>query len=434
MKNIYLGLSLAAMMAAGIAGEALAAAPQKSPAYARDKEGSFFADKYYYEIISKADKTVRFGIDFGNDQRPYSGDVVVPATVTDPSDNTEYTVVEIGPFAFDEDATRLNSVTLPTTIRRIDQYSFWGTVISELVIPEGVEEIEKESFMEAQLVTLTLPGTLQTLGADIFCDNKQLESVTMTEGIETIGDSMFSGCVKLKEFSLPTTVKHIGAMAFFECVELPEFVIPEGVETIDKYAFSRCQAFTSITLPETALTLGKGVFCDMEYITTATLPEALTEIPEETFSYCASLPSYVIHDNVRSIGTRSFEWCLDLKEITFGAGMESIGEAAFDRDEKITMVRSKAQVPPTGASFMPAVYANARLVVPAGSKDAYQNAEGWKEFVTIQEDDETQGVGELITDGAAAEYFTLEGVRVANPGSGLYLRRSGDKVTKVIIK
>ncbi len=39
-----------------------------------------------------------------------------------------------------------------------------------------------------------------------------------------------------------------------------------------------------------------------------------------------------------------------------------------------------------------------------------------------------------VSEDAAVEYFNLQGVRVANPENGLYIRRQGDKVTKVIVK
>ena len=45
------------------------------------------------------------------------------------------------------------------------------------------------------------------------------------------------------------------------------------------------------------------------------------------------------------------------------------------------------------------------------------------------------GVNEIIdsTDDRE-EYYNLQGVRVANPESGIYIRRCGDKVEKIIVK
>ncbi len=47
----------------------------------------------------------------------------------------------------------------------------------------------------------------------------------------------------------------------------------------------------------------------------------------------------------------------------------------------------------------------------------------------------TSGVEDVVLGSdAAAEYFNLQGVRVAQPAAGLYLRRCGDKVEKVVVK
>ncbi|MDE6854807.1 MAG: hypothetical protein K2J38_07085, partial [Muribaculaceae bacterium] len=43
-------------------------------------------------------------------------------------------------------------------------------------------------------------------------------------------------------------------------------------------------------------------------------------------------------------------------------------------------------------------------------------------------------IGAEAADNAPAEYFNLQGVRVANPESGLYIRRQGGKATKVYVK
>ena len=44
------------------------------------------------------------------------------------------------------------------------------------------------------------------------------------------------------------------------------------------------------------------------------------------------------------------------------------------------------------------------------------------------------GVESIEEDETPAEYFTLEGIRVENPAKGIYIRRQGEKVTKVLIK
>lgn len=81
------------------------------------------------------------------------------------------------------------------------------------------------------------------------------------------------------------------------------------------------------------------------------------------------------------------------------------------------------------------VYSNAELIVPVGAVDAYSAADGWKEFFTIK-DANWSGVEETLTDAesdAAVEYYNLQGVRVMNPGKGLYIKRQGSRTTNVVL-
>ena len=49
--------------------------------------------------------------------------------------------------------------------------------------------------------------------------------------------------------------------------------------------------------------------------------------------------------------------------------------------------------------------------------------------------DITNGVDDIIVDeNAPVEYYNLQGVRVANPENGIYIRRQGSKVSKVLVK
>lgn len=48
---------------------------------------------------------------------------------------------------------------------------------------------------------------------------------------------------------------------------------------------------------------------------------------------------------------------------------------------------------------------------------------------------EFAGLGNVLaTENAPVEYFNLQGVRVENPANGLYIRRQGSTVTKVLVK
>lgn len=56
----------------------------------------------------------------------------------------------------------------------------------------------------------------------------------------------------------------------------------------------------------------------------------------------------------------------------------------------------------------------------------------WK-FTAPEKSEDGVGTIGNIDENAPVEYFNLQGVRVANPENGLYIRRQGSKVTKVVL-
>lgn len=78
---------------------------------------------------------------------------------------------------------------------------------------------------------------------------------------------------------------------------------------------------------------------------------------------------------------------------------------------------------------------NATLHVPAGAKEAYKADPYWGRFGIIVED--CAGVEEVADAdsyaAASVEYFTLQGVCVENPAAGIYFRKVGNKVSKIVI-
>jgi hypothetical protein len=48
----------------------------------------------------------------------------------------------------------------------------------------------------------------------------------------------------------------------------------------------------------------------------------------------------------------------------------------------------------------------------------------------------SSAVNSIVVDSenAPVEYYNLQGVRVVNPQNGLYIKRQGNKATKVLVK
>lgn len=121
------------------------------------------------------------------------------------------------------DCTALKSISLPTTLKSIGPYAFFGCAASELIIPDGVTSIAYGAFSECpDLAKVTLPGTLTTLGAvntaftGAFERCPKLETVIFKEGTKdlTIGAESFMYCASLKRLHLPLNLADIKQNAF----------------------------------------------------------------------------------------------------------------------------------------------------------------------------------------------------------------------------
>ena len=96
-------------------------------------------------------------------------------------------------------------------------------------IPEGVETIRSKAFYKCyELTEITLPSTLKSIEEMAFfrCSINALE---LPENLTFIGKDAFSYCTAIKEVTIPATVTEIGEYAFYSCTNLLS-VTMEGKE------------------------------------------------------------------------------------------------------------------------------------------------------------------------------------------------------------
>ena len=78
-------------------------------------------------------------------------------------------VEEVGENAFSNcDKSNIKTITFPTTLRKIGFASLGGIRVSYLSIPEGVEVIEEAAFFNSVLSYVSLPSTLKELDSKSF--------------------------------------------------------------------------------------------------------------------------------------------------------------------------------------------------------------------------------------------------------------------------
>lgn len=116
--------------------------------------------------------------------------------------------------------------------------------IRTIIIPEGVESIERFAFCNSSLSTVTLPQSVKTIGIGAFEGCENLQKIDIPEEVKNIKELTFVGCSDLKEISIPKYLKSIGYYAFSGCTSLQRIIIPDTIESIGSCAFKDCDSLS----------------------------------------------------------------------------------------------------------------------------------------------------------------------------------------------
>lgn len=221
----------------------------------------------------------------------YSGDIVIPSTVTYkgpsyPYEDKVYHVTKIEDYAFYSNNTETNNINY-------------------------------------NLRSVTIPSSVKTIGEGVFLHCQALEHVFFSEGIVTIGPRVFEDCIALDSITFPSTITSLGKETFYGCTHLKQVLLPSNITSIPDYMFSCCYDLHTIHVPSTVTTIGIGAFL-----------------------YCTNLHSFYYgrgegYGNI-SIGKGAFSYCEKLYKIFLCTYKVPDGlESAFEKLEgRVTYVAS----------------------------------------------------------------------------------------------
>ncbi len=229
-------------------------------------------------------------------------------------------------------------IPLDGSVKKIGNYAFWNRqTLNEVSIPNGLTEIGAYAFYGcAELKKISCGSALITIGEYAFA-NCGLTDIVLPDSLENINEKAFSkafiqkvtapACV-FKYLKCETAIITGGDVVKGDFSQTKSVTIREGVTGIGEGAFSGCTNLQSVSLPTSLTTIGDSAFigCGLTYIT---LPRNLATIGNEAFKYCTKLRTIVIPDNVTSIGDYAFYECNDLYKVTIGRRVNSIGKYAF---------------------------------------------------------------------------------------------------------
>lgn len=112
---------------------------------------------------------------------------------------------------------------------------------------------------------------------------------------------------------------------------------------------------------------------------------AVTAVASNCFAYQTGVTAVKLPYTLRKIESYALRET-HITELTLPANLESVASGMLSRCEQLTVIYSKAAVPPAAQKnfTIGMTPADVQLYVPAGSVDAYKQAEEWKLFTNIQ--------------------------------------------------
>ena len=212
----------------------------------------------------------------------------------------------------------------------------------------------------------------------------KFKSVVLGDSITSIADGMFYQCYSLKNITIPSNIIYIGNEAFYR-TPLSEITLPNSVTNMGDRVFEDCWWLENITLPNGLTSIGDRVFCSCSLLKNIVIPDGVTNIGNSAFANCA-LKSLSIPDSVINIGDYAFAGC-EFASITIPNSVSTLGAGAFSGCDSLTSIYMEKATPITlNRDILSASnYINTTLYVPSGSLGAYQVANIWRNFWTIQE-------------------------------------------------
>lgn len=233
-------------------------------------------------------------------------DVVIPDTYEG------LPVVEIGAHAFATGSTKLTSVLIPSTVKRIGNSAFaYCEDLKSVVIPDSVNHIGKYSFHISGLTSVTIGSGLETVDEEAFDSCYNLESVYISD-LSKWCEISFTRNQSSYISSNPLYYAH-NLYLNGELIEAA--VIPSGVTSIKDYAFQGA-SFKSISIPESVTSIGDYAFLECKELADIDIANGVKSIGERAFCECRKLKSVVIPDSVLTIGEETFAYCDGLESIT----------------------------------------------------------------------------------------------------------------------
>lgn len=333
----------------------------------------------------------------------YSGDIVIPSTVT--HEGKTYDVIGISGGAFYM-CDGLTSVSIANSVTYIEGYGIMNSWQGSYYVG---------TFGNCtNLRSIIFPDQITAIGSWTCYGCSSLSEIDLPESLTSIGGNAFSGCSSLTELSIPDNVTSIAGSAFSDCSSLKSVYFGKSMTSFFGSSFENCSGIESIRVSSENVTLdsrddcnavietstnclvfgckntiiplsvseiGYGAFKGCRGLMSIVIPDAVTTIGSEAFYGCSGLSSVTIPNSVISIGSSAFSYCSGLTSVSIGSSVNTIGNYAFSSCSSLDSVTCWALTPPSINNYsFSGTPSSMTVYVPQQSLETYRSNISWKRF------------------------------------------------------
>ena len=300
----------------------------------------------------------------------------------------------------------LTSITVASGNERYDSRNNCNAIIDKTTnvmiqgcknttIPSTVTAIGRGAFSGSSITSVVIPNSIDSIAENAFIECRSLEEIVIGKGLRRIMDDAFRWCGNVK------TVNIVSGNPYFDSRDNCNAIIEKPTNTL-------VIGFTTTKIPSSVKAIGNSAFYNNNYIESIDIPNGVEKIGQFAFSSCYGLRTLTLGKDVKGIGKGAFGSCPINRIVSKSSDPEDIDESVFSLS----------------------VYDDATLYVPVGSKINYMTANGWTRFKNIVEFDPSAVSGVSMDADNNQQIYDFNGRKLDSQHKGINIING----RKVIVK
>ena len=224
--------------------------------------------------------------------------------------------------------------------------------VSALSIPQVLDGytvigIERGVFKDNNLLSVVvIPDHVEEIGDEAFMDCKNLSIVKLPKSLKKMGKGVFNNCDAITEIEIPKSLKdnnHYDSGyryggPFKDCDGLKKVVFEQGTTKIARYLLDGCTGIEEIEIPDTVTIIEHMSFYNCANLSKVTIPDSVKTIESSAFENCPKLNRIEIPDSVEEIENDAFSDCLKLSDVKLSKNLKKMGAGVFNNCDAITEI------------------------------------------------------------------------------------------------